>query len=240
MITGSPLSPVLPGIREGDSPDPDSRGRLDVIPGGDFLSDIGGALLARQSRGGASYDLLAKSLAPLAPEYDLVFIDTPPTDDTLQLLALKASRWLVVPTKPDKSSIRAIQRIAERVVEARSDEHLLDILGVVLVGVPPTATRVLRDAQKDITTLLGDAAPLFDGFIRDSAPVAQTTRDRGILTHELAVEVEGTPFWASLRSNTPPPKLPGSAPALAADYVLIGQQILGRIASLENDSRGVA
>lgn len=224
MLTGTALTPVLRDVRP----------NLDVIPGGDYLSDVGGALLARQARGGASFDLLARALAPLAADYDLVFIDTPPTDETLQLLALKASRWVVAPTKADTSSIRAVGRIAGKIAEARQDGHPLDLLGVVLAGVPTAARRVRADAANDVQRMLGGAAPLFDGFIRDSSANARLVRADGILVHELAEKVEGAePFWASLRAGTEVTRLPGSAPDLAADYVGIVEQILLRINELE-------
>lgn len=219
----------------------DVRPNLDVIPGGDYLADVSGLMVARQARGVGSFDLLAKALAPLAAEYDLVFIDTPPTDDTLQRLALRASRWLVVPTKADASSIRAIQRIAERAAEVSGEDHRLDLLGVALAGVPTAAKRVRQDAAEDIRGMLGDVAPLFDGFIRDSAAAARQARRDGVLLHELAEKVEGAePFWRSLREGTPVTRLPGTAPDLAADYVRMVEQILQRIASIEETERGVA
>lgn len=224
MLTGSPLRATLRDVRP----------NLDVIPGGEYLADVGGALLARQARGGASFDLLADALAPLAPDYNLVFIDTPPTDETLQLLALRASRWLVAPTKADTSSIRAIARIAQRLAEARDDGHELHLLGVVLAGVPTKATRVRASAEVKIEQMLGDVAPLFAGVIRDSSAVAENVRDLGILVHELAEKVEGAePFWKSLRGEAPPNRLPASAPALATDYVRVVEQILLRINDLE-------
>lgn len=229
MLTGTALRPVITNVRP----------NLDVIPGGDYLADLGGALLARQARGGATFDILAEALAPLAPDYDLIFIDTPPTDETLQLLALRASRWLVAPTKADTSSIRAVARIAARVAEARHDGHKLDLLGVVLAGVPTAAKRVRGDAENDIRTMLGGAAPLFDGFIRDSAAVARQARRDGLLVHELAEKVEGAePFWQSLRAGTPITRLPGTAPDLAADYVRVVEQILYRINELETSAIG--
>ena len=229
MLTGTPLRPVITDVRPG----------LDVIPGGDYLADVGGALLARQARGGATFDLLAQALAPLAPDYDLIFIDTPPTDEALQLLALRASRWLVAPTKADTSSIRAVARIAGRVAEAREGGHQLDLLGVVLAGVPTAAKRVRADAEADIKTMLGTVAPLFDGFIRDSAAVARQARRDGLLVHELAEKVEGAePFWQSLRAGTPVTRLPGTAPDLAADYVRVVEQILYRINELETATIG--
>ncbi len=87
----------------------------------------------------------------------------------------------------------------------------------------------------------GDVAPLFEGGIRDSAAVARETRARGVLAHELAEKVEGAePFWKSLREGAPIARLPGSAPALANDYVRITDQVLRRIDQLETQGRGVA
>ncbi|MEJ7831589.1 MAG: ParA family protein [Nocardioides sp.] len=224
MVTGQPLRALMAEV----------RANLDVIPGGEHLSDVKGMLLARQARAASTVDLLAKSLSPLAQGYDLVLIDTPPTDDSLQLLALTAARWLLIPTKADTSSIRAIQRIAMRTAETRAQGHIIDILGVVLVGVPTAASRVRSAAERDIQQLLGNVAPLFEGGIRDSAAVARETRAKGVLTHELAEEVEGAePFWKSLRDGVPPTRLPGSAPALADDYVRIAEQVLRRIDQLE-------
>jgi cellulose biosynthesis protein BcsQ len=87
------------------------------------LADVAGALVARIARGAWTTDLLARALAPLVGSYDLVVIDTPPVDTTLQVMALGAARWLLVPTKADASSIRGIAPIAERVVDARAGGH---------------------------------------------------------------------------------------------------------------------
>lgn len=231
MLYRQPLTAVIPNVRP----------NLDVVCGGGYVADISGALLARQARGGVEYDLLAHALAPIASDYDLIFIDTPPIDETLQLIALSAARWLLAPTKADTSSIRAIQEIAARAAEVRSEEHPLDLLGVVLTGVPTAATRVRADAERDIQRLLGGVAPLFAGGIRDSAAVARETRARGVLVHELAEQVEGAePFWQSLRDGSPAQRLPGSAPALASDYVRVTEQVLLRINDLEDAERGVA
>ncbi|MFS3130664.1 ParA family protein [Nocardioides sp. Bht2] len=227
LIAGTPLQPVLRDVRP----------NLDVVPGGEYLADIGGMMLARQSRMSSNYDLLAKSLSPLAADYDLVVIDTPPVDEMLQLLALRASRWLVVPTKEDKSSIRAIARIAQRAAEVRQEGHRIDLLGVVLAGVPTAATTVRRRAARDIEGMLGEVAPLFTSVIRHSSAAAQTMREEGLLAHELADKVEGTDFFAELRKaiadGTERPTRPGSAPDLATEYVRVVEQILQRINELE-------
>jgi chromosome partitioning protein len=231
FVTGTALQPSIKDVRPG----------LDVITGGEELSDVAGVLLSRTSRGASTRDLLAQALAPAAAEYDLVLIDTPPVDVNLQVLALAAARWLLVPTKADASSIRAIGRIAERLVEARSPEHQLDILGVVLTGVPTAATRVRADAEADIRSVLGNAGVLFDRMIRSSDAVAREARERGLLVHELAEKVEGAePFWKSLRDGSTPQRLPGSAPSLADDYVRVTEQVFGRISELEDELGGAA
>jgi chromosome partitioning protein len=223
LLTGAPLAPTLTSVRPG----------LDVITGGEHLTDVVGGLVARASRGASTTNLLAAALAPLAGTYDLVLIDTPPVDVTLQAMALGAARWLLVPTRADASSIRGIRRIAERLHDTRS-EHLIDLLGVVLTGVPVAARRVRADAARDIQAMLGTAAPLFASTIRSSDAVARTTRDEGILVHELAERVEGAaPFWQALRSGGTPQRVPGSAPALADDYVRLTEEILKRLAELE-------
>jgi chromosome partitioning protein len=206
MVTGHTLTPTLRDVRPG----------LDVVCGGEHLADVAGALVAR------------------AVHYDLVVIDTPPVDTTLQVMALSASRWLLIPTKADASSIRGIQRIAERVAEVRESGHELDILGVVLASVPTAARRVRADAIADISAVLGDSASLLSAVIRSSDAVARECRAKGILAHELAEQLEGAePFWRALRDGGTPQRVPGSAPALADDYIRVTEQVLLRLDDME-------
>jgi chromosome partitioning protein len=224
MVTGHTLTPTLRDVRPG----------LDVVCGGEHLADVAGALVARAARGESTTDLLARALAPLAVHYDLVVIDTPPVDTTLQVMALRASRWLLIPTKADASSIRGIQRIAERVAEVRESGHELDILGVVLASVPTAARRVRADAIADISAVLGDSASLLSAVIRSSDAVARECRAKGILAHELAEQLEGAePFWRALRDGGTPQRVPGSAPALADDYIRVTEQVLLRLDDME-------
>ena len=61
------------------------RENLDVIPGGQDLEDIQGIMLSRSSRSDAGDfgDMLYAVLAPLADDYDLILIDTPPGERIL-------------------------------------------------------------------------------------------------------------------------------------------------------------
>ena len=231
LLTESPAPITLKNVRS----------NLDVITGGVALADVSGALLSRMTRGNVSFDLLAKVLAPIAGEYDVILIDTPPVDTTLQRLALGAARWLLIPTKSDASSIRGMERIAQQAAATVTDEHRIDLLGILLTGSTTSATRVRAGAEADIRALLGDDALLFGTTIRASEAVAREGRDQGLLVHELAEKVEGQePFWKALRDGKPSARLPGSAPALAGDYVLATDEIIKRINELEDEERGAA
>ena len=229
LVTGAPLAANLTGVRD----------RLDVVSGGAWLGDATEQLAHDLKHGRAAGAVLGAVLAPLAAGYDLILVDTPPIDATLQTIALSAARWLLIPTRADASSIRGIRRIAERLHDT---PHQLDLLGVVLTGVPISARRIRADAAADIHAVLGGAAPMLEATIRASDAVARSTRDKGLLVHELAEQVEGAqPYWQALRQGRSPARLPSSAPALADDYVRLTEEVLKRIAELETTTTtGVA
>ena len=224
LAADTPLAVTLPQARPG----------IDVICGGERLDDLAGLLLARHRRGTPVADVLAGPLAELLSQrddYDLILIDCPPGEPNLQLLALGAARWLIVPTRGDAASLKGMTRIAQRLVEARDHNRQLELLGVVLFDIASSATRVKREISAEITQALGGVAPLFDNTIRHSI-AATDSRRRGLLIHEHAAQLEGEPFWQALREGRRPSS-PGSAPALAADYAALAHEILTRISALE-------
>jgi cellulose biosynthesis protein BcsQ len=224
LASKTPLAVTLPQARPG----------VDVICGGERLDDLSGLLLARHSRGADVADVLAEPLAELierTDDYDLVLIDCPPGEPNLQLLALGAARWLIVPTRGDAASLKGMTRIAQRLVEARNRNPDLELLGVVLFDIASSATKVKREISAEITQALGGVAPLFESTIRHSI-AATNSRRQGLLIHEHAAQLEGEPFWQALK-NGRKPSSPGSAPALAADYAALAHEILTRISSME-------
>lgn len=224
LAVGTPLSITITSVREG----------IDVITGGEKLEDVAGLLLSQHQRGAEVADVLALPLAALlaANDYDLVLIDCPPGESTLQMLALGAARWLIIPTRGDAASLKGMARIANRLVAARVRNPNLELLGVVLFDIASTATRLRRETSRQITEALGGIAPLFDATIRHSV-AATDARGSGLLIHEHAAAVEGgEPFWKALREGRRPITA-GSAPALAGDYVALTHEILLRISTLE-------
>lgn len=223
LASGGSLTATLENARPG----------VDVICGGERLDDLAGILLARHSHGTNVVDVLAGPLARMLDqsEYDLVLIDCPPGEPNLQLLALGAARWLIIPTRGDAASLKGMTRIAQRLVEARDRNPDVELLGVVLFDIASAATKVKREISAEITTALGGVAPLFESTIRHSI-AATNSRRMGLLIHEHAAQLEGEPFWQALREGRRPSS-PGSAPALAADYAALVHEVLLRISALE-------
>jgi chromosome partitioning protein len=135
-------------------------------------------------------------------------------DTTLQVMALGVARWLLVPTKADASSIRGLQRVAERVVDAGTTGHRVDVLGLVLTGVPTAATRVRArppprrhhyraGRHPPCSAWWSAAATTWHGSAEPGAPLAQ----------ELAEQLEGVePFWRAFREGHTPIGCPAAPP----------------------------
>jgi len=186
--------------------------------------------------------MLAEALAPLAREYDLIVIDTPPTRPVVLQLVLGATRWLVVPTKSDRSSIGNLAELAAELAEVRHVNPQAEVLGVVPFDFDKQATRVNRDALEDIKTVLDGAASVFVDDAGDVITIrhsvaAVDARAAGKLVHELAEvkseEEAGEPWWKALREGHRPERIPGSVGALADDHLLLTNAILTRIGKFE-------
>lgn len=175
ITTGQPL-PVQREVRE----------RLDTVPGGPVVADLTAMSVARQMRGGGGlHEDLARSLAPLVGDYDLVIIDTPPGDRTLVEAAMRIGRFVLIPTEIDDASIDGLELTATRFAAARQDNPDLTLLGVALFRVATAATAMDREAREIISDLLGEAAPVFGTRIRHAAAAARDSRRLGLLVHEL-------------------------------------------------------
>ncbi len=218
-----------------DPPVKAARANLDVIPGGQSLNELEDISAGRSRRGEDAYGQLANALLPIADNYDLVIIDTPPTRPVLLRMALAASRWIVIPTKPDRSSIEGLRVLATEIARVKPEHPRLAILGSVLFDVGTSSKVIRKNALEDIADVLGDVAPPFNTVIRHSERVATAARERGRLVYELAAETEDAdPWWLALREGRAPIRVAGTAPALADDYVLLTQEILVRIAQNES------
>lgn len=171
----------------------DVRPRLDLVPGGPAVADLGGLMFARHQRGGGDLtDMIAESLASMADDYDLVIIDTPPGERLTVEAAMGVARFVVIPTAADDGSLDGLELTAERFASAQRRNPDLQLLGVVLFGVAAQSKAIERETREIIASVLGDAAPVFASRIRHQAAAAVDARRRGLLIHELEREVAAT------------------------------------------------
>lgn len=87
------------------------RENLDVIVGGAALHGAAAALAAAQ-RGADARDALARVLVPIAHDYDLILVDCPPGNESLQTAAIGAARWVIAPSKADEGTGRGLMELA--------------------------------------------------------------------------------------------------------------------------------
>ena len=207
---------------------------LDVVAGGSALDTLEDVLAGRIKRGQGVHSVFADALAQVASDYDLIVIDTPPTRPLLLRLALSATRWIIVPTRPGRTSIEGLRALASEIVVARQTNPALELLGAVLYDVEAGATVIRRNATEDVVTVLGGAAPMFTTVIRHALSPVVESEEKGLLIHEVAETVDkAEPYWKALQEGRRPERVPGSAPALAEDFVLLTQEVLTTIDARE-------
>jgi len=76
---------------------------------------------------------LAKALAKVADEYELIIIDCAPTESILTEAAYFASRYVLVPVKPEFMATIGLPLLARSIEEfnLENEDHQLDICGIV-------------------------------------------------------------------------------------------------------------
>ena len=229
VMEQEPLA-VVKGVREG----------LDWIPGGQRLNWL--VQLAPLKQAGEIEQAWRSALANAvdAGGYDLVLVDTPPNNRALQLMALAAARWIVVPVGSDLASIDGVEVLGPLVGTTKRDLNPdIDWLGMVLFRHLSTATRVRQTvlddlAQRDL------AIPLLDTSIRTSESTAQACRRKGLLVHELVSSSPTTQErLTALRARRTDPSVDVPAPssstavALAEDYAALANEITHLIQDAE-------
>jgi cellulose biosynthesis protein BcsQ len=217
----------------------DVRPGLDVVPGGARLADLVPLMVGRlQERGRAAFDVLAEVLAPVAADYDVVFVDCPPESTILTDLALTAARWVVMPTKSDVGGLVGMRLVAERFAVARERNPGLRLLGAVLFATGTRSRRVHAEVRGAVERAFGGHSPLFSTAVRHAERSAQDARRLGKLAHELEAEVAAQPaWWASLRDGTAAaPRLSAAAAGVAEDYRDLGVELLTLLRAAEESA----
>lgn len=124
---------------------------------------------------------LAKALAKVANEYDLIIIDCAPTESILTDVAYFASRYVVVPVKPEFLATIGLPLLARSLDEfkAENDDHTIDIVGIVFnhsssYTVGPEGKRAISDVTEEAKKR---GWPVFDTHVRYSASYPKSARE---------------------------------------------------------------
>lgn len=216
----------------------DVRPQLDVVPGGPALGDLSAFFGARTQRGAESLDdVFIRQLEGIAGDYELILIDTPPGDRIVVEAAMAASAAVIIPTRSDDASLDGVERVAERFMAVRDRNPGLQLAGVVLFAIGSRSRRLERDVRKTLQGVLGDAAPVFETWIRSLESAAVDARRRGLLVHELeqAAGADKAQRIAKLRAKEEiTDALYSRDPSgLAEDYQNLTREILQRVVQLE-------
>jgi cellulose biosynthesis protein BcsQ len=226
VLTGRPLTP-LTGVRPG----------LDVVPGGAHLEDLADALAAMNRRRDTRL-AFARSLAATlaATHYDFVLVDTPGKGPVLQMQALGAARWVLIPFRSDTSSMKNLAEVARRFEEVADVNPTIAVLGVFLHGVTAGATAVRRDVYARIRELLGNGVPILSSWVRYAEAAAVDVRARGQVPGELERLPAAGPWYARLRDPALPTGPAASSATLAGDYQHLAEEIFTRLSAEETTS----
>jgi chromosome partitioning protein len=124
---------------------------------------------------------LARALAKISDEYDLVLIDCAPTESILTEAAYHASRFLVVPVKPEFLATIGLPLLARSVEEFKLEnaDQKLDICGIVFnnsssYSAGPEGRKSVREVQEEAKK---NGWHVFDTHVRYSASYAKAARE---------------------------------------------------------------
>jgi chromosome partitioning protein len=168
-----------------------SKSTLDLIPSRLELSRTLKNPTGKERR-------LARALAKVADEYDLILIDCAPTESILTDAAYFASRYVLVPVKPEFLATIGLPLLARSIQEFKLEnaDHDLDICGISFnhsstYSNGPEGRTSIREVQSEAKK---NGWPVFDTHVRYSAsyakaaregtPLAQTSYARSVVTAE--------------------------------------------------------
>ncbi|MBP5896385.1 MULTISPECIES: ParA family protein [Streptomyces] len=218
ILEGKPLTPTG-----------EARPGLHVVPGGELLEEVVEELYVQRRAAKAMQDpddktawmsTYAAAIDGVRDDYDLIILDVAPGSEVLQLAALVAADYVLIPSKSDPSSRKGLRAVAKRFAMARDINDALQLLGVVLFATNSSATKVQEKIKANLEEDLAGTAPLFEQTIRHVEAAAVEARLRGRVPQELR----------NARDLAPP--LLKSMKALATDYQSLTTEILQEMAKL--------
>lgn len=124
---------------------------------------------------------LAKALSKVSEHYDLILIDCAPTESILTEAAYHASRFALVPVKPEFLATIGLPLLARSILEFKYEngDHALDICGIVFnhsssYSEGPEGRTSIREVQ---AAAKKNQWPVFETQVRYSRSYAKAARE---------------------------------------------------------------
>jgi len=159
---------------------------LDLAPAGRRTQDLADALtrLVRDAAPedlGPAYVAMRSGLHESCAQYDFVFIDTPPSEQSATLLdfVYAAATHVILPTKIDQNSTTAVSNALKQLVRlSKRGAKVGDPVGIALVDVDTSASRLVSGALDSVRHIGGVVEP-FDTLVSHrSGPVAYARAEK--------------------------------------------------------------
>jgi chromosome partitioning protein len=214
---------------------------LSFVPGGPAVDDALGKLTSELGRGKvAAVRAFERALTPIAADYHLIVIDSPPRELLLRKILFAAGRFIVVPCQVDEGSIDGVAGVFETAAEVRDAEGLnpdLEILGAFLGPIQNGANKTERLTRQRMNALVGDDGFVFTTTIRSAQSIAAYCRQHGVLTNEYEqiaadVKANGRRWFRMSKEERAKAReehtCSEAAPGLAADWENLVGEIMAR------------
>lgn len=124
---------------------------------------------------------LAKFLTRIQQDYDLILIDCAPTDSILTDAAYFASRYILVPVKPEFMAAIGLPLLVRSLLSFNADneDHKLEICGILFNHSSTYSSGPEgRTAIRDVTAVAkAEKWPVFENHVRYSASYAKSARE---------------------------------------------------------------
>lgn len=214
---------------------------LEVAPAGRRTQDLSDSLTRLVQEADpddvpAAYATMRKNIHDACGMFDWVFIDTPPSEQSATLLGFvyAASTHVILPTKIDQNSTAAVSNALRQLVRlARRGVEVGDPVGIVLVDVDTSASRLVEGALDNVKEIGGVVEPFTTLISHRAGPVAYARSER-MTPREFATAAEDAHRrrFAALRAGSGeanPPWSSRSAERLVEDYSNLFDELLERV-----------
>lgn len=118
------------------------RDNLDIIPASSKMFNVGTEMIEnyyrRRNSGQEVTDYrltLNRLLSPIAPRYDFVLIDCPPSGNIMTFNALFVAKDVVIVANPEPYCVDAVRNFCDIIRAVRLAGHKLNLMGVLVTNV---------------------------------------------------------------------------------------------------------